>query len=209
MMAAVALAACSIEAAGTASADNLAGTSAPREPVQYRVKEASLIGNEIFQPGAIVSYDGLPSENLEPLCDIGRARFAEYQESNRARVTRMIEMNKESGVGDPAQFAAQFQKALKESNDEHERRMAELQKTLVEAQARAAEQMGAAVAQGVAAVLQQLFPNGVPTAAAPAAPTEPATPAAPADDPAATGDSATGTDGGDQSTTPPPKRTRS
>ena len=136
-----------------------------RQPVKYLVKEKSLIGNQIYEAGATAEYDGLPADNLEPLCDEGRARAAEYVESNKQRVATMIAANQESNVGDPAQFAAQFQKALTEANEEHARRMAELQQTLVDAQARAAEQMGAAVAQGVAAVLQQLFPNGVPAAA--------------------------------------------
>jgi hypothetical protein len=146
-----------------------------RAPVKYRVKEKSLIGNQIHEAGAEVEYDGLPADNLQPLCDEGHARAAEYERSNKERVTKMIADNEESSVGDPAQFAAQFQKALAEANAEHQKRMDELQNTLVEAQARAAEQMGAAVAQGIAAVLQQLFPNGLPTAAAPATPAEPET----------------------------------
>lgn len=151
-----------------------------RQPVWYIVKEKSLIGNELHEAGAKVQYAGLPADNLEPTCDEGRARAAEYERSNKERVARMIANNQESGVGDPAQFAAQFQKALAEANAEHQQRMDELRNTLVEAQARAAEQMGAAVAQGIAAVLQQLFPNGLPTAVAQVAPaTEEAAPAAP------------------------------
>src|SRR5437868_13768488 len=85
-MMAVALASCSITAAGTASADNPEGTSAPRAPVKYRLKEKSLIGNDLHEAGTTISYAGLPAENLEPLCDEGRARAAEYAASNAERV---------------------------------------------------------------------------------------------------------------------------
>lgn len=83
---------------------------APREPVEYEVQEKSLIGNEIHEAGAIVKYDGLPAENLKPLCDVGRARYQEYLESNKVRVAKMIEQNSTSAVGDPAEFAKALQK---------------------------------------------------------------------------------------------------
>jgi hypothetical protein len=73
---------------------------------KYRVKELSLVGNELFQAGAEVEYDGLPAENLEPLCDEGRAKYQEYLDSNAARVEKMIKENQAGGVGDPAAFAA-------------------------------------------------------------------------------------------------------
>ena len=57
---------------------------------KYRVKELSLIGNDLHQAGAIVDYDGLPAENLEPLCDAGRARYQDYLKSNAERVARML-----------------------------------------------------------------------------------------------------------------------
>jgi hypothetical protein len=62
-------------------------------PIKYIVKEKSLIGNEIFEPGAEVTLpEGtLPAENLEPTCDRGRAKFQEYLESNAARVATMRE----------------------------------------------------------------------------------------------------------------------
>jgi hypothetical protein len=66
-------------------------TKVPRNAVKYLVKEKSLIGNEIFEAGAEAMYDGLPAENLEPLCDVGRERYQEYLESNAARVKRMYE----------------------------------------------------------------------------------------------------------------------
>lgn len=108
---------------------------------KYLVKEKSLIGNEIFEAGQTVEYDGLPAENLEPIDDEGRAKYAEYLASNKARIAAMTEQYKDQpGVGDPAIFMAQFSKMLAEQ------------------QAQQAEQIGAAVAQALAAI----FPNGVP-----------------------------------------------
>ncbi|MEC5161719.1 MULTISPECIES: hypothetical protein [unclassified Janthinobacterium] len=60
---------------------------------KYLVKEKSLIGNELFEAGALVDYDGLPAENLEPTCDAGRAKYQEYLESNAARVRAMASAN--------------------------------------------------------------------------------------------------------------------
>jgi len=117
LMAVALMAGYSIEAAGAGEA------GAPRQPVKYRVKEKSLIGNAIHEAGAEVEYDGLPADNLEPLCDIGRARAAEYVQSNKERVARMIDANRESAVGDPAKFAEQFAKALAEERAEHAARM--------------------------------------------------------------------------------------
>lgn len=57
---------------------------------KYRVKELSLIGNELHEAGAIVEYDGLPAENLEPLCELGRAKYREYLESNEQRIKKMM-----------------------------------------------------------------------------------------------------------------------
>lgn len=70
-----------------------------REPVEYIVKEKSLIGNELHEAGARVHYAGLPSENLEPTCDEGRARYNEYLKSNEDRVAKMIAAN-DSGAAD-------------------------------------------------------------------------------------------------------------
>ncbi len=81
---------------------------------KYRVKELSLIGNELFQAGAEVEYDGLPAENLEPLCDEGRAKYQEYLLSNEARLRQMVAQHADSAVGDPAAFAAAVTGAVKE-----------------------------------------------------------------------------------------------
>jgi len=124
MMAAALMAGCMIEAAG---ADEV---GAPRKPVKYRLKEQSLIGNQIHPAGAEVEYDGLPAENLEPLCDEGRARAAEYVRSNAARVQKMVEANQESAVGDPAAFAAAFAKQLAAERAEHQVQVAAQQETM-------------------------------------------------------------------------------
>ena len=81
---------------------------------KYRVKELSLIGNELFQAGAEVEYDGLPAENLEPLCDAGRAKYQEYLDSNQARTQAMNAQYRESTVGDPSAFAAAVTSAIKQ-----------------------------------------------------------------------------------------------
>lgn len=67
-----------------------------RKEVEYLVKEKSLIGNQIFEAGEKAFYDGLPAENLEPLCAEGEKRAAEYQESNKARIAKMIADNSPS-----------------------------------------------------------------------------------------------------------------
>lgn len=90
-------------------------TQEKREPVEYTVLEKSLIGNEIFEAGAVAKYDGLPAENLQPMCDVGRARHQEYLASNVERVRVMKEQNAEPGIGDPAAFMAAFRKELAES----------------------------------------------------------------------------------------------
>lgn len=147
-MVAMASMGCFAEAAGTATLDNPAGIGAVRAPVWYIVKEKSLIGNELFEAGQRAQYDGLPAGNLEPTCDIGRARAAEYEASNKARVTKMIEDNKESGVGDPAVFMANFLKAQAQQAEEQ------------------AVHIASAVGQAVAAAMAKYFPVSVdsPTA---------------------------------------------
>lgn len=80
---------------------------------KYRVKELSLIGNELFQAGAEVEYDGLPADNLEPLCDAGRAKAREYVLSNEARVKQMLLENSPSQVGDPSAFAGAIAASIK------------------------------------------------------------------------------------------------
>lgn len=115
-----------------------------REPVKYLVKDRSLIGNEIFEAGAIAEYDGLPAENLEPQCDEGRARAEEYRISNEKRVSQMMADHKESAVGDPAQFLANFAKFMQEENARRDEKMDAAIATLAEAMAKLASQVPAA-----------------------------------------------------------------
>ena len=91
-------------------------TETKREPVKYTVLEKSLVGNEIFEAGQTCEYDGMPSENLAPTCDVGRARYQEYLESNKARIAKMRAENAESAVGDGEAFAKAVTKALAEAN---------------------------------------------------------------------------------------------
>ena len=143
---------CSVHAEGTATSDNPMGTSAPRQPVTYLVMEKSLVGNEIFEAGQHCEYAGLPSENLKPTCDIGRARALEYIESNKARVAGMIEQNKDVAGGlDPQVFMANMLKVQTEMAAEQ----AERQTVAI----------ASAVSQAVAATLAAMFPNGLPGAA--------------------------------------------
>jgi hypothetical protein len=117
---------------------------------KYRVKELSLVGNELFQAGAEIEYNGLPAENLEPLCDEGRAKYQEYLDSNAARVKKMVSENQASGVGDPAAFAV----------------------ALAKNQAEQATVIGTAVAEAVAAAFARLLPEGIPAAATKAGKTD-------------------------------------
>ena len=82
---------------------------------KYKVLEKSLIGNEIFEAGSIVDYDGLPAENLEPQCEKGEAKYQEYLASNVERIRVMREQNSESGVGDTAVFAKLIAVAVAEA----------------------------------------------------------------------------------------------
>ncbi len=110
---------------------------------KYRVKELSLIGNELFQAGAEVDYDGLPAENLELLCDEGRAKYQEYLASNIARQAEMHANHPASGVGEAAKFA----------------------EALAKSQEGQAALIGTAVAEAVAAAFARLFPEGLPVVA--------------------------------------------
>lgn len=97
----------------------------PREAVQYTVLEKSLIGNEIFEAGTVCRYDGLPSENLLPMCDVGKARAAEYVESNKARIAKMLAENAPVDSNTDA-FAKAVGKAIADANAVHAAQMAEL-----------------------------------------------------------------------------------
>lgn len=69
---------------------------------KYRVLEKSLIGNSIVEAGEEVDYDGLPSANLEPLDDEGRAKFEEAKQVAAANQARLIA---DTGAADPTTAA--------------------------------------------------------------------------------------------------------
>lgn len=82
---------------------------------KYRVLEKSLIGNAIFEAGAEVEYDGLPSGNLEPLCDNGRAKAAEAAAASKASIDQLIrDYQPPTGI-DPEKFAASIARAVAEA----------------------------------------------------------------------------------------------
>lgn len=135
---------------------------------KYVVQEKSLIGNDIYEAGAVVAYDGLPAGNLEPTCDEGRRRAQLYIDSNAERVRKMQAQFTESGVGDPAAFAAAMAKAN------------------AELMANIPAMIGTAVAEAFAAAMAHAKAEAAGTAAPPA--DAPAAP--PADAPAADAKSA-------------------
>lgn len=174
MLAVALMAGCTIEAAGAGE------IGAARKPVKYRVKEKSLIGNALHEAGAEVEYDGLPAENLEPLCDEGRARYQQYLESNSERVKKMVAANQESAVGDPTKFATQFAQALAEERAEHAAQMAKM----LELQQQSATQLAEAAKNMATLAAALVQSQGAPAAPAPAEP-EAATATAPATEKAA------------------------
>lgn len=77
---------------------------------KYRVLELSLIGQALVQPGAeIDNYDGLPGGNLLPLNDAAKAKFAEVEALEPARVAAM---EKTYGDKNPFSNAEAFAKAI-------------------------------------------------------------------------------------------------
>lgn len=138
-------------------------TTEKRAPVAYTVLEKSLVGNRIYEEGETAMYDGLPAENLAPQCDVGKARYQEYLESNNARVAAMKEKFADSSLGDSAAFGKVFLEALAKSNAEHAEQMAAMQAGQAEL-----------ISRAVAAALAATFPNGTGKAAKPVADTPPA-----------------------------------
>lgn len=114
---------------------------------KFRVKELSLIGNELKNAGDIIELpEGtLPAENLEALDDEGKVLVAAYAASNEERIKKMREAHSTSGVGDPAEF-------MKLLKAEREADRADLATT---------------VAKAVADALAAAFPNGMHKASVP------------------------------------------
>jgi hypothetical protein len=114
---------CSISAEGTGQ---FAGGSdeKPRQPVRYRVKEKSLIDNQLYAEGAEVLYAGLPGTNLEPLDAEGEARAQEYKDRNKVRVEEMIANNKDGNISDTSALMQRMIDQQKQSSTDLENRMA-------------------------------------------------------------------------------------
>lgn len=122
-----------------------------RAPVKYTVLEKSLVGNEIFEAGQTCEYDGLPSANLAPTCDEGKARAAEYEVSNAARIAKMCDQFGESSVGEAGAFAKAVAAAIAASNEGQDER----------------------IADAVASAIAKVFPNGTGKKAVDPAPDTP------------------------------------
>lgn len=65
---------------------------------KYRVLQVSFIDNHLRQVDEVIDYDGLPSGNLEPMCDIGRARAVEAKESSRRLAEKILREHQASVV---------------------------------------------------------------------------------------------------------------
>jgi hypothetical protein len=57
---------------------------------QYRVLKRSFIDNHIREEGDVVSYDGYPSENLEPMDDEGRVKQKEGQKAAKVAMNQLV-----------------------------------------------------------------------------------------------------------------------
>ena len=102
---------------------------------QYKVLEKSLVGNEIYEEGAIVEYDGYPSGNLEPMCDEGRAKADELVEVNKKRIKQMQLDNPNTPVLDGDAFAKAVAAELAKANKAHDEQMALVTDVLTSIQA--------------------------------------------------------------------------
>jgi hypothetical protein len=108
---------------------------AQREPVKYTVLERSLIGNRIYEEGEVAEYDGLPAENLAPLCDEGHARYQEYLKSNAERIAKMRAAHPEQGGAmDSQAFAAAIATEIAKLREGEDARVATIVKNILEAQ---------------------------------------------------------------------------
>ena len=94
---------------------------------RYRIKETSLIGNEVLQPldkagnpteigaGTSYAFDGYPGGNLEPLNDEAHQAFELAAVADSARLAKLnAAYGDKTGIPDPAVFAAAVQAAVRE-----------------------------------------------------------------------------------------------
>lgn len=83
---------------------------------QYRVIKRSFIDNHIREEGDVVSYDGYPSDNLEPMDDEGRAKQKEGQKAAKAAMSQLVRDTQPLGGTpfDQEAFAKSVAKAIAE-----------------------------------------------------------------------------------------------
>jgi len=79
---------------------------------KYRVLAESFIDNHRRMPGAEIEFAGLPSDNLEPVDDEGKARAAEAKAVRRQGLEQMVADFKPVAGVDPAAFASAVAKAV-------------------------------------------------------------------------------------------------
>ena len=71
---------------------------------KYRVLAKSFIGNALVEEGTVVEYDGLPSENLEPIDKDAKKALSEAQKVTPEQSAEGLHLAAESFVipeGDP------------------------------------------------------------------------------------------------------------
>jgi hypothetical protein len=93
------------------------------EGAQYRVKELSLIGNELVNEGTIIGagtkhgFDGLPGGNLEPLNAAAEAKFVEAKKAaEKASAILESAYGGQTGKTDPAALSAMIVTAVQAAN---------------------------------------------------------------------------------------------
>lgn len=85
---------------------------------QYRVTKQSFFESRMIQPGAVVEFDGIPGDNLEPLDSDGEARKKERLDS-----LRPVDANEAIGRGMAKGMAAAQKKGADEDEDHRDARV--------------------------------------------------------------------------------------
>lgn len=97
----------------------------------------------IYEAGETVEFSGAAGPNLEPKDEAGKALRVLYENNLIELREKRARENPQSGVGDPAAFAAAFAIELAKAN--------ETQTTQITAQ----------ISAGIADAFAKLFPNGL------------------------------------------------
>lgn len=111
-------------------------------PIKYIVKEKSLIGNELFEAGAEVELpEGTwPGPNMEPTCERGTARQAEYNDVILPKMRKDLQARygQDSGMtGDMAALSKAISAAVAEAIASQKDETAALQARIAELEAAA------------------------------------------------------------------------